>query len=116
MDKEDWGRRVLTTAVKATPDQCNRRCLVDTLSWASALDVVIKQPRDAHDHDTSAVSALVLRQVVAARELLTTVDAEEELVVGVERVVGLPAAVADTLGRYVFWGQSRDKGPTSPQS
>lgn len=42
---------------------------------------------NTHDNSTGAVSALVLRQVVAARELLTAVSALEWLVVSVERAV-----------------------------
>jgi hypothetical protein len=42
---------------------------------------------NAHDHGTGTVSALVLAEVVGARELLTAVSALERLVVGVERTV-----------------------------
>ena len=67
------------------------------LVGVNTLDVVIERPRvlrhvavklgaveDAHDHDTSAVSALVLGQVVAARELFTTVGALGWQVVSIE--------------------------------
>jgi hypothetical protein len=43
--------------------------------------------QDTHDNSASAVSALVLREVVAAREPLTAVSALEGLVVSVERAV-----------------------------
>jgi len=42
---------------------------------------------DAHNHGAGTVSALVLAEVVGARELLATVGALERLVVGVERAV-----------------------------
>jgi len=42
---------------------------------------------DAHDHGTSTVSALVLAEVIRARELLAAVSALERLVVGVKRTV-----------------------------
>ena len=62
---------------------------------------------DTHDHGTSAVSALVLGQVVTARELLTTVGALEGLVVGVERaVVALEVFLATEATR----AESADKG------
>ena len=62
---------------------------------------------DTHDHGTSAVSALVLGQVVTARELLTTVGALEGLVVGVERaVVALEVFLATEAAR----AESADEG------
>jgi hypothetical protein len=42
---------------------------------------------DAHHYCAGAVGALVLRQVVAARELLATVSALEWLLMGMERAV-----------------------------
>ena len=62
---------------------------------------------DAHDHGTSAVSALVLGQVVAARELLTAVGALEGLVVGVERAV---VALEVFLASEVAQADSADEG------
>jgi len=58
---------------------------IHTVHWL--VHVAVGLGEDAHDHGTGTVGALVLAEVVRARELLATVGALERLVVGVERAV-----------------------------
>jgi hypothetical protein len=64
------------------------------------LVVKLRAVEDTHDHGASAVGALVLGQVVAARELLAAVSALEGLVMSVERaVVALEVLLATEAAR-----------------
>jgi hypothetical protein len=58
---------------------------IHTVHWL--VHVTIGLSENAHDHGTGTVSALVLAEVVRARELLAAVGALERLVVGVEGAV-----------------------------
>lgn len=62
---------------------------------------------DTHDNCASAVSALVLAEVVATAELLATVGALERLLVGVERAV---VALKVLLAAEATRAESADEG------
>jgi hypothetical protein len=71
------------------------------------LVVKLRAVEDTHDHGASAVSTLVLGEVVAARELLAAVGALKGLVVSVERaVVALKVFLATEAAR----AESADEG------
>jgi hypothetical protein len=62
--------------------------------------VTVGVGEDAHDHGTGTVGALVLAEVVRARELLAAVGALERLVVSVEgAVVALEVFLATEAAR-----------------
>ena len=64
------------------------------------LVVKLRAVENTHDHGAGAVGTLVLRQVVAARELLAAVSAFEGLVVSVKRaVVALEVLLATEAAR-----------------
>ena len=80
-----WRWRELLLALGT--DQAACLAAVDRLDGCLVHLVLVWLSEHAHDHSAGAMGALMLAEVVGARELLTAVGALEWLVVGVERPV-----------------------------